>query len=81
MANGFGRPSADSNCADIDEYSEKQNPCTGPHESCQNEIDSFRCNCMTNVFERSSADSICTDIKKMFTAVKRRHWAMRILSE
>ena len=43
MANGFGRPSADPNRTDIDECSEKQNPCNGPYEFCQNEIGIFKC--------------------------------------
>ena len=34
MANGFGRPSADSICTVIDACSEKQNPCTDPFELC-----------------------------------------------
>ena len=58
MANGFGRPSADSNCTDIDECSEKQNACTGPFEFCQTEIGSFLCDCTTNEFERPSTDPI-----------------------
>ena len=62
MANGLGRASAESKCTDIDDCSEKQNPCTGPFELCQNEMGSFMCDCTTNEFERPSVDTNCTDI-------------------
>ena len=60
MANVFGRPSADSKRTDFDEFSEKQNACTGTFELCQTEIGSFLCNCANNEFERRSAGSNCT---------------------
>ena len=62
MANGLGRPSAESKCTDIDDCSGKQKACTGPFELCQTEIASIMCNCTNNEFERPSADSKCTDL-------------------
>ena len=57
MTNEFERPSVDSNCTDIDEYSEEHNPCTRPFEIYQKEMGSFMCDCMANDFARPSADS------------------------
>ena len=62
MANGFGRPSAATNRTDIEECLQQSSARTGPYESCQNEIGSFRCDCMANGFGRPSADSNRTDI-------------------
>ena len=59
--NEFERPSADSNCTDLDECSDEHNTCTGPFELCHNYLGSFRFDCMANGFGRPSADSNCTD--------------------
>ena len=62
MANGFGRPSADTNRTDIEECLQQSSARTGPYESCQNEIGIFRCDCMANKFGRPSADPNRTDV-------------------
>ena len=62
--NEFERPSADSNCTNLDECSDEHNPCTGPFQLYQKEIGSFMCDCMANGFARPSADSNCTDIEE-----------------
>ena len=62
MTNGFERSSADSICTDIKECLQQSSAGIGPYDSCQNEIGSFRCDCMANGFRRPPVDPNCTDI-------------------